>query len=504
MSDSKEQSESRSDRGLNRPAAGDEELDRRLADVPVPEGMLDDLLRIADPPNDEELDRQLADVPVPAGMRDRLFQIADPLNDEELDRQLNDLPVPPRMLERLLRICEPRRAKINLGQWAAAAALMIAVSGGYAGAMIGLVASAFSSVPPVETELVITLTSSVADDAVLDDPLQTRAFEAVVIPWNDEREMQQAEVVVELHDPDPPSDASFDSPSLAFRSEAGADSLLPFAPLNFPATILPWHEVEHVLGSAADDAEDHLPEMEFLPRETPRGIAAPLRRGWDRPWFHQYDTHPALWLDRNPDLRFCEVPLVSETHGFRLAQRRLAAGLRPVPGQVRVEDFLAALEYDFPAPKEQALAMKLIGGRSPFAGRSQPSGGGGQFSALLQIGIRAGDVSEDLRPACRLTILLDRSRSMVRGARWDMACAAITETASRLGPADRLNLVVFNERAECLLTDVGRGDRDHVSRALDSVEAEGSTNIAAGLRMAYGEAMSRASNDGLQHRVVLV
>ena len=135
MSDSKEQSESRSDRGLNRPAASDEELDRRLADVPVPEGMLDDLLRIADPPNDEELDRQLADVPVPAGMRDRLFQIADPPSDEELDRQLNDLPVPPRMLERLLRICEPRRAKINWGQWAAAAALMIAVSGGYAGAM---------------------------------------------------------------------------------------------------------------------------------------------------------------------------------------------------------------------------------------------------------------------------------------------------------------------------------------------------------------------------------
>ncbi len=281
-------------------------------------------------------------------------------------------------------------------------------------------------------------------------------------------------------------------------------------------------------GSESVEEDERYPEPEIVPWEVIRGIAPPKAAGFDLPFLIRNGVHPMVPVDprfrADPGLRFCQVPLRSESFSYEQYRRMLGLDRPelPEPRDVRVEDFLAAIDYGWEAPREkdgkqEGLRLVVHGAPSPFKNSGNAANTAARsgskmvqlppFPGMIQVGVKAREEVEGWRQACRLTVLVDRSRSMRRGGRMEMTRQALGELAGRMGPADRLSLVAFDREASVLLEDAAVQDavgRTNAGLAIAALTAGSSTNLAAGFRAAYAVAANYPRHDRLEHRVVLI
>ncbi len=100
-----------------------------------------------------------------------------------------------------------------------------------------------------------------------------------------------------------------------------------------------------------------------------------------------------------------------------------------------------------------------------------------------------------------LGIAVDVSGSM-RGPNISHLREGLFRMLDDLRPEDRISLIAFDGRATVLVENVA-GDDPALSEAIGTLEADGSTNIYAGLREAYDTVDAHAAQ-GLQNRVILL
>jgi hypothetical protein len=98
-------------------------------------------------------------------------------------------------------------------------------------------------------------------------------------------------------------------------------------------------------------ADDELPVLLTVPPLRPAGIAPPLVGGYDREFLLREGVHPRVPLTAGSDLANQRVPLDARTDSYDRAEQAVAEQRLPDPREVRVEDFLAALDYHFPLPR---------------------------------------------------------------------------------------------------------------------------------------------------------
>ncbi|CAA3000558.1 uncharacterized protein LOC111407381 [Olea europaea var. sylvestris] len=129
----------------------------------------------------------------------------------------------------------------------------------------------------------------------------------------------------------------------------------------------------------------------------------------------------------------------------------------------------------------QGVKIKSIPERPAIAASESLS----QFAVL--VGVRAPPLSDNAclfdRAPIDLVAVLDISGSM-NGSKLNLVKRAVHFVADNLGPSDRLSIVCFSSDARRIfplrrMTDNGRED---AKRAVDSVVANGSTNIVEGLK----------------------
>ena len=86
------------------------------------------------------------------------------------------------------------------------------------------------------------------------------------------------------------------------------------------------------------------------------------------------------------------MPLAVEPSSYELARRYLERNELPPADRVRTEEFLAAVDYNFPKPKQQSLGLTVAGGPSPISGEG---------FCLLQVGVQARQTDHGrARAAC--------------------------------------------------------------------------------------------------------
>ena len=120
--------------------------------------------------------------------------------------------------------------------------------------------------------------------------------------------------------------------------------------------------------------------MELISHSLDRGLAPPLVAGYDFVFQLKTGERPFVSPEVNPLLASSPVPLVRDKSSYLLAREAVAAGHLPPADEVRIEDFLAALDNLFPATN-QPFALHLLGGPAPF---------GESGLQLLQVGVRVG------------------------------------------------------------------------------------------------------------------
>ena len=427
-------------------------LDDQLRSVPVPAGMLARLReipaeRVGDV-TDCDLDDMLTTVAMPRSVTVRLHEL---IADEVLDRRLRDVDPPVRTLARARIIPrQPRRSRV----WATAGAtaLLLLLTVGYLGLLGGMLWEVHPETRPVATFVYhgpLEMNGQVTgvEVAAPVNVVQVSPRPVMAVP-------QASEVAV----------PQFATP---------AKGVLVDWQRELDRGLDPWQDVMllkwDVLG--APPSTEHL-AMQTVAFPEAKGLSLPLARGYDRRFLNVHGVHPPMFLGVNPGLRRAALPLTTRTDSFLRLQADVAAGEEPETDEVRVEEFLAAMQYGFAAPKSKAVGIRVAAGPALFGdGRSQ----------MIQVGVKAQAQPVRRVPATHLVIGLDASESMGWGSRWESVQAGLRRVLTQLGPHDRLSIVGFNEQIVLDVEDVDRNALQPIMRALSALQPSGGSALSRGL-----------------------
>ncbi|MFJ3229630.1 von Willebrand factor type A domain-containing protein [Streptomyces sp. NPDC086787] len=183
-----------------------------------------------------------------------------------------------------------------------------------------------------------------------------------------------------------------------------------------------------------------------------------------------------------------------DTASYGYARRTLADGRWPDPSTVRPEEFVNSFRQDYRRPDGNDFSVTVDGART-----------GGSDWSLVRVGLATRDAeSAGERPPAALTFVIDISGSMDEPGRLDLARKSLGTMTDQLRDDDSVAIVTFSEEAETVLpmTRLG-GHRGKVHDAIDTLEAEASTNLGAGVETGYDTAVE-GLRKGATNRVVLI
>jgi Ca-activated chloride channel family protein len=197
----------------------------------------------------------------------------------------------------------------------------------------------------------------------------------------------------------------------------------------------------------------------------------------------------------DPNGRFATTYRPGRGHLARF-ETALFRGQVPEPALSLVADSGRGAGPALPAPTERALALDI---RTDL-GRLPPEGG----PVHVALTLRSTTSAPASRPEVAVHIVMDTSGSM-SGMAIEHARQAARRLVELLEPGDRFSLVSYSTDARLMVAEGPVGSRrPQILHSINALEASGSTNLEAGLRMGYGQAQaSRGAEDAVQLVVVL-
>ena len=221
------------------------------------------------------------------------------------------------------------------------------------------------------------------------------------------------------------------------------------------------------------------------------GLIPPNGAAYNDVFFKDYGTNP--FIDTEDD-HLSTFGMDVDTASYSVTRRYLRDGYLPPPEAVRVEEFVNAFDYNYPAPSAEAFAVHIEGEPSRF--------GEGKRLQLLRIGIQGRVVPDQNRKDAMLTFVIDVSGSMEMENRLGLVKRALTLLVEQLRPGDKVAIVVYGSRARIVLPHTGIEGREEILAAIHSLVPEGVTNAEEGLRLGYSLASRNARVNGI-NRIIL-
>ncbi|EEY6011862.1 VWA domain-containing protein [Escherichia coli] len=213
--------------------------------------------------------------------------------------------------------------------------------------------------------------------------------------------------------------------------------------------------------------------------------------------YQQFDDNPVKQVAQNPLATFS---LDVDTGSYANVRRFLNQGLLPPPDAVRVEEIVNYFPSDWDIKDKQSIpASKPI----PFAMRYElaPAPWNEQRT-LLKVDILAKDRKSEELPASNLVFLIDTSGSMISDERLPLIQSSLKLLAKELREQDNIAIVTYAGDSRIALPSISGSHKAEINAAIDSLDAEGSTNGGAGLEMAYQQAAKGFIKGGI-NRILL-
>lgn len=176
-------------------------------------------------------------------------------------------------------------------------------------------------------------------------------------------------------------------------------------------------------------------------------------------------------------------------------RRMIQSGQTVPPDAVRIEEFVNAFTYQYPAPAgNKAFALHTILATCPW----------NEGNLLVKVGIKGREIPENQRPASNLVFLIDVSGSMQHENKLPLVKESLKLLLHRLDERDSVSYVVYagSEGVALPPTKLTESGRMKALQALESLTAGGSTNGGAGIGRAYQIARENFVKGGV-NRVIL-
>lgn len=182
-----------------------------------------------------------------------------------------------------------------------------------------------------------------------------------------------------------------------------------------------------------------------------------------------------------------------DSASYSNVRRFLTAGQRPPADAVRLEEMVNYFNYSYPQPKDgEPFSVTADAAACPWQSKNY----------LARIGLQARTIEKAKRPPTNLVFLLDVSGSMQAANKLPLVKQAMTMLTEELNDRDRIAIVTYAGDAGVKLASTHGSDQTRIMQSIEALQAGGSTNGAAGINLAYEEAVRHFNGEG-ENRVIL-
>jgi Ca-activated chloride channel family protein len=183
-----------------------------------------------------------------------------------------------------------------------------------------------------------------------------------------------------------------------------------------------------------------------------------------------------------------------DTAAYANVRRFLEQDQWPPADAVRVEELVNYFAYTYPEPEgAHPFAVTLEAAACPW----QPE------HRLVRVGLKGQALQQAERPATTLVFLIDVSGSMRADNKLPLVKQSLRLLVEQLTENDRIAIVTYSNEAALRLDGTSGDRRDEILALIESLNADGSTNGAAGIQMAYDAAQRHFLERGT-NRVILL
>ncbi len=174
-------------------------------------------------------------------------------------------------------------------------------------------------------------------------------------------------------------------------------------------------------------------------------------------------------------------------------RRYLNNNQMPPKDAVRIEELINYFHYDYSIPKgNQPFSINLEAAVCPWNSEHQ----------IIQIGLKAKELSTEEIPPTNLVFLLDVSGSMSSHNKLPLLKKSLKILIDKLRPQDRVAIVVYAGAAGCVLKSTSGAKKEKIYDAIKRLQSGGSTAGGAGIQLAYKIAKENYIKNG-NNRVIL-
>jgi Ca-activated chloride channel family protein len=224
--------------------------------------------------------------------------------------------------------------------------------------------------------------------------------------------------------------------------------------------------------------------------ETQTDIPSRYRGDFNTATYDKVEENPFLPAATNPLSTFS---IDVDTASYSNVRRFINSGSLPPKDAVRVEEMINYFTYDYKQPDaDKPFSIDLDATSCPW----DPS------HRLLRIGLKGREVANENRPASNLVFLLDVSGSMTPAERLPLVKQAMRLLVDKLTEKDRVAIVIYAGGSGLALKSTPGNEKEKIIRALEELQAGGSTNGAEGIELAYKVAADNFVKGGV-NRVIL-
>ena len=226
-------------------------------------------------------------------------------------------------------------------------------------------------------------------------------------------------------------------------------------------------------------------------------VAGVMHRYYERQC-PSFNTESYDFIESNGFKRVADHPLSTfsidvDTASYANVRRFLSQGQMPPAGAVRIEEMVNYFDYDYPPPTgDDPFSVNVEIADCPW----QPD------HRLARIGLKGYEVTWDETPPSNLVFLIDVSGSMKSPDKLPLLKEAMKLLVEQLGEHDSIALTVYAGASGLVLPSTTGANKGAILDALDRLNAGGSTNGGAGIKLAYDTAMANFIPGGV-NRVIL-
>ncbi|ATR79062.1 vWA domain-containing protein [Moraxella osloensis] len=189
----------------------------------------------------------------------------------------------------------------------------------------------------------------------------------------------------------------------------------------------------------------------------------------------------------------------TDTGSYANVRRFLSDGQLPPTDAVRIEELINYFNYDFSQAKRLANAPFLVSTETVAAPWRTAN-------RIIKVAIKADDptvTKQSTLPPANLVFLVDVSGSMSDNDKLPLVKSSLKMLTKQLRSQDTISIVTYAGRTQVTLPATKGSDTDKILAAIDSLDASGSTNGEAAIKLAYQQAKIHYKKGGI-NRILMM